>query len=314
MESLIDRLSKHRTLGVAPPSQIEWLANHGVIHALAVGEILSSRDTPVTALHVVLTGHLSIQVDQGLGKKKIMEWRGGDVVGIMPYSRLVAPPGDVVAEEPTEILSVERENFPELIRDCHEITTILVHNMLDRARHFTSSYLHDEKMVSLGKVSAGLAHELNNPASALTRSAKALAIAVDKTESAARSLAVAGLSRDQVAAIDDARRTAVATRVQAILSPLQQEEREMSMARWLKARGADLSAAEPLAQSNLTSETMNLLAEKLDGRALDSALCWIANAFASRRLTDEIQEAASRIYNLVAAVKGFTHMDRGGCA
>ena len=112
METLTERLSKHRTLGVAPASQIEWLANHGVIHALAVGEILSSRDAPVTALHVVLTGHLSIQVDQGLGKKKIMEWRGGDVVGIMPYSRLVAPPGDVVAEEPTEILSVERENFP----------------------------------------------------------------------------------------------------------------------------------------------------------------------------------------------------------
>ena len=61
-----------------------------------------------------------------------------------------------------------------MIRECHELTSILVHRMLDRARDFTSSELHDEKMVSLGKLSAGLAHELNNPASAIERSAALL--------------------------------------------------------------------------------------------------------------------------------------------
>jgi signal transduction histidine kinase len=228
----------------------------------------------------------------------------------MPYSRLVSPPGDVVAEEPVEVLGIDREHFPAMIRECHEVTTILVHKMLDRARHFTSSYLHDEKMVSLGKLAAGLAHELNNPASALTRSAKALAAAVDKTESAARAMALACLTAEQVAGIDDVRRIAIASRVQSILSPLEQEERETSVARWLKTHHADLSAAEPLAQTDLTLETLDLLAAKLHGDALDIALCWIANSTGSRRLTQEIQEAASRIYNLVAAVKGFTHMDR----
>src|SRR5262249_8670797 len=146
-----------------------------------------------------------------------------------------------------------------------------------------------------------------------TRSAKALATSVEKTESAARTLALAGLSPEQVAVVDDVRRSAI-SHGKAVLSPLEQEKREMSIERWLKTHRADLSAAESLAQSDLSLETLDRLAEKLDGRALDTALCWIANAFSSRSLTAEIQEAASRVYNLVSAVKGFTHMDRAGVA
>ena len=311
-ESLLHRLLAHRTLGTAPQEQIQWVADHGVQHTLAAGEVLTSQKGPVAGLHVVLSGHLTIHVDQGSGKRKIMEWRGGDITGLMPYSRLVAPPGDVVAEEPTDVLTIQREDLPKLIRECHELTAILVHIMLDRARHFTSSYLHDEKMVSLGKLAAGLAHELNNPASALTRSAKALAVAIEKAESAARAMGVARLSTEQLTAIDEVRRISIAARIQSVRSPLQQDDRERAMVKWLKAHGADLSAAEPLAQTDLSLETLDRLAQSLDVAALNVALCWISTAFSSRRLTEEIQEAASRVYDLVGAVKGFTHMDRAG--
>ena len=75
-----------------------------------------------------------------------------------------------------------------MIRDCHEVTSILVHKMVNRARLFTRNSLHDEKMISLGKLSAGLAHELNNPASAIERSAALLESRLDDTEQAARAL------------------------------------------------------------------------------------------------------------------------------
>ena len=81
------------------------------------------------------------------------------------------PTGDAIAQEPTEILSLDRKHLRALTHECFEITSILVRTMLDRARLFTSSELHNEKMISLGKLSAGLAHELNNPASAIERSA-----------------------------------------------------------------------------------------------------------------------------------------------
>src|SRR5678815_3112842 len=123
-----------------------------------------------------------------------MEWRGGDVTGVLPYSRIVAPPGDVVVEEPAEVITIHRRDLPEMIRECNEVTATLVHLMVDRARHFTSSFLHDEKMVSLGKLAAGLAHELNNPAAAIARSASALAANLAEADSSSRKLGAAGLS------------------------------------------------------------------------------------------------------------------------
>ena len=101
-----------------------------------------------------------------------MAGRGRD--GMLPYSRMATAPGETLVQEPSDVLAVHRDCFRELTRECPEITAILVHTMLDRARFFTSRGLHDEKMVSLGKLSAGLAHELNNPASAIERSAALL--------------------------------------------------------------------------------------------------------------------------------------------
>ena len=97
-----------------------------------------------------------------------------------------------------------------MIRECHEITSILVHKMLDRARLFTSSGLHDEKMVSLGKLSAGLAHELNNPASAIERSAALLEDRLEEAEQATRALGASRLTDAQLAAIDAVRASCVA--------------------------------------------------------------------------------------------------------
>src|SRR5688572_16619093 len=148
-KDLLERLAQHRILATVPPQQILWVAEHGKLRHLDTGEVLTSKEGPVEGLHVVLDGHLSIYVDRGAGRRKIMEWRGGDVTGLMPYSRLVSPPGDVAAEEPSNLVTVHRSDMPLMIRDCNELTAALVHVMLDRARHFTSSFLHDEKLVSL---------------------------------------------------------------------------------------------------------------------------------------------------------------------
>lgn len=145
--ALLDRLSQHRTLHAAPGPEISWIATRGVLRCLDTGGVLTHKNGTVEGLHVVLSGHLSIHVETGAGRRKVMEWRGGDVTGVMPYSRLVSPPGDVVAEEPAEIVTVHRKDLPDMIRECPELTGILVHVMIDRARHFTSSYLHDEKLV-----------------------------------------------------------------------------------------------------------------------------------------------------------------------
>ena len=310
-ETIQERLSSHRLLAGAPAEEIAWLAARGELLKLDVGNVLTRKAGNVRGLFIVLSGKLSIEIDRGAGPHKVMEWQGGDVTGLLPYSRLVSPPGDVKAEMPTEVWFIPREDLPAVIHDCPELTSIFVHVMLDRARQFTSSDLLEEKMSSLGKLAAGLAHELNNPASAVARSAKELAVRLAELETASRAVGAAGLTEAQLAAAEQARRACLAgSRVRFTRSPLERADREDAFADWLADHGIEGIEPAALAESSATLEGLEVLAGELEPETLPAALRWLVAVCATSQLTSEVEAAASRIHTLVAAVKGFTYMDQ----
>jgi signal transduction histidine kinase len=310
---LVDRLAAHKTLGIAPREELSWLAAHGVLRHLNTGDILTPKGKTVDGLYVVLEGRIAIFVNRGAGLHKTIEWRTGDVTGMLPYSRLTTPPGDAIAQEPTEILAVSRDALHDMIHECHGITSILVHTMLDRARAFTSSDLHDEKLMSLGKLSAGLAHELNNPASAIERSAAHLEDRLNDSEEATRVIGAARLTDAQLAAVD-AFRAVCLEPVHGVRSPIEHAEREESIADWLAAHGVDTAAAEPLAETAVTIDALEQIGRAVSGSCLQAVVRWTAAGCSVRRLASEIQDAATRISGLVVAIKGFTHMDQATAA
>ncbi len=273
---------------------------------------MTRKGQPEEWLRIVLSGHLAIHTDRGAGSRRIIGWRAGDVCGLMPYSRGGAPPGDTVAEERAETLAVHRDRFPAMIRECPTVTAILVHAMLDRARHFTSSDLHDEKLVSLGKLAAGLAHELNNPASAAARSARLLRASVVDLIVATRALEAARLTEGQLARLDAVRDELWASDAPAHLQqlPLERADREDALASWLAAHQMDDAIAAPLAEAVVTAASLDTLAAALDGPQLAAALQSIAAGQVVRALATDIEVSANRIHGLVGAVKGFTYMDR----
>src|SRR3982751_1796910 len=285
---LVDRLAAHATLGGAPRKELAWLAAHGSRRHLNTGDVLTSKGQPVEGLYVVLSGRITIFVNRGTGLQKMLEWRAGDVTGVLPYSRLTTPPGDSSAQEPTEILSLHRDQLPDMIHACPEITTILVHTMLDRARVFTSSGLHDEKMLSLGKLSAGLAHELNNPASAIERSAALLDERLEESERATLALGSIQLTDAQLAAVDVLRHACLVTREPGVRSPIEQAEREEAITDWLEDRGLDMSIAEPLADTAVTLKELDSLAQAISGPALNIVLHSAASSYSVRGLASEI--------------------------
>jgi signal transduction histidine kinase len=310
---LIDRLAEHRTLGAVNRTELEWLVANGSIRNLSPGDVLSSKGHEVTGLYIILSGRLAMFVDRGNGPNKFVEWRGGDITGMLPYSRMVTPPGDVRALESVEILAIPRDLLEEITRECFEVTSILVHLMIDRARLFTSGELQNEKMISLGKLSAGLAHELNNPTSAIERCAAMLEDRIEDSEKAIRALAAATLSDAHIAALDLVRGSCMAKR-KAARSSLEQMDREEAIEAWLASHGVDTACASMLADTEITLESLNQLADVVERPALDAVVRWVAAGCSVRNLASKIQDCSMHISSLVTAIKGFTHMDQANVA
>ncbi len=312
MTDILDRLIAHKTLGGAPRAELEWIAEHGELHHYQAGDLIASKSVPVTYMAIVLTGHVAIHVATAAGAapRKVMEWRGGDVTGTLPYSRMTNPPGDNMALEESEGVLIHSSLFPDMIRHCPTVTGILVHIMVDRARHFTSTDWQDEKTMSLGRLAAGLAHELNNPASAVSRSAKLLGDALTKAIEAAQALGAARISENERESIRAMRDETLIPATTGVFSAIERSDREDEVMTWLEDHGADVTPAHALAETGITLESLDALAEVVSPTTLDLALSCMATRYTARSLASDIERASSRIYELVSAVKRFTYMDR----
>ena len=306
---LVARLQAHRAFQSVPREELEWLAAHGTLEHFDTGDLIAKKGEAVEALYVILSGHVSHFTDQGGTWHKAIDWRSGDVTGQLPYSRMTAAPGNSVIDETAEILCIPRADVASMPFECPNVTAALVHVMVDRVRAFKSSDLQVEKMASLGKLAAGLAHELNNPASAATRSAQLLAEALVESDDASRALGASGFEDDEMAAIERVRATCLANKATTILSPLERADREEAISDWLMDHEVDDSLAAALSETDVTTDLLNDLDAALAADKLRVALRWVAAGCTVRGLVRDIERAASRVHTLVSAVKGFTYMD-----
>lgn len=308
--NLNERLASLESLSQMPPGEIAWLAANGTVQTYEAGQTLVRDQDPIDHLNILLSGHIVISFDPGGGARPMAEWRGGEITGLLPFSRMKGSPGRVVSERRTELLQIHRNLFPELIRECPVLTEILVHTMIDRARMFRATELLDEKMVSLGRLAAGLAHELNNPASAVDRTAKSLAGCIVDFDKAARALGSANLAPEQLAAIDRLKNREDLVPPRGRFSSIEVIEREDALSAWMEGHGIESVNLDALAETCIDPAVLDDLTKTLQGDALRTALRYLAALFRARRLAEEIETAASRIHSLVVAVKGFTYMDQ----
>jgi signal transduction histidine kinase len=308
VEEMIERLAKHRALEGMPRQELEWLARHGELRRFRAGEMLSIKGTEPFYMTVMLTGSGGIYMERGGARRKVMEWGAGELTGMMPFSRMTTTIGDPMLEQDSEVLFVHRDHFPELIRECPNITAACVHVMLDRARTFTSTDWQDDKLISLGRLAAGLAHELNNPASAASRCAARLDEALAQLAETTRTLEAAELNDEQRFRIESLRNPAVSSA--ETLSPIARADREEEIGEWLARHGIDAGIAPTLADARITMPAIISLAAVMPHELLAVALRSIAAWHAARALTDDIRRATSRIDELVASIKRFTWMDR----
>ncbi len=260
-------------------------------------------------LIVLVSGRFSVRVDQRGSEREIREITPGRISGFLPYSRMTNPRGYLVADGPVEFLVIRQEDFREMTRECYDFTAACVQEMLARVRVFKSDDKHQEKMAALGRLSAGLAHELNNPASAVVRGAGELDVSRLDLAAASIALGAAGLDEAALAALRSLEAATARGPVEP-LAPIERANLEDQCTGWLEVHGAAPGLAYALIEHGVTVADLDDAAAALGHEQLPVVLNYVAAHATARGLAADILSAATRIHSLVAAVKKHTHMDR----
>ena len=312
---LIARLAAHKALGNAPRAELEWLMAHGTLERYQDGELIARKGQPVEAMYIILSGHAAHMLDQAGSWRKAVDWYAGDATGMLPYSRMAAAPGNSVILEPSEIFRIPRAHLAALPINCPTVTASLVHVMVDRAKAFKASDFQVEKMASLGKLAAGLAHELNNPASAAARSApSSSATRWPSPRRRPARLGAADLDDRALMAVERARFVCTNGPTTGVFSPLERSDREEALTDWLLDHGLDDALAGPLGETNVTLALLDELRGRARRRPAPRRPPLGGLRVHGPGADTGLERAASRVHELVSAVKGFTYMDHAPSA
>ena len=196
------------------------------------------------------------------------------------------------------------------LNDWFPLGRHLIEGLYSTARSIESTARQRDSLVTLGRLSAGLAHEINNPAAAASRAVDDLDAACQTLLSSLTRLASETISARQFAAIDELRREA--EHPAPIQDPLALADREDALSAWLTRHGVarEWVVAPALAAAGIDVAWCERAAGVLEGPALEAGLEWVASTYSAAVLLSDIKEAIRRISALVAAVTSYSQMDR----
>src|SRR5438309_2008706 len=255
-----------------PEDQITWFLGHAEELRLKAGNIYFRQGDPADAMFVVIEGQLQARGEIG-GETVVFSAKPGDVTGVLPFSRMKQFPLDARATTDATVLRFPSSLFPDLVQKMPELTKRLVGLMSDRIRETTRLEQQRDRLASLGKLSAGLAHELNNPASAAKRATGQLREILKKIRDASVALGRRDLTPIQKSEID---KLEASFTQQDVVPPdgLTISDREDQIDSLLRSHGQnDLwQLAADLARRNIQPDVLESLFATLDGDTRRAAL------------------------------------------
>jgi signal transduction histidine kinase len=292
--------------------EIGWLAEHaGEIH-LADGEVLAREGEPADRMSIVLAGELVGRREKGAEAVRIFIVRAGEITGVLPFSRMRFWPSTVRAVGATRLAVIPAVRFSEMLAAIPVLEARLIGVMTDRARETTRIEQQNEKLLSLGKLSAGLAHELNNPASALGRSIAELRDRVAALPALTAALIRQGVEPAQMETLCRLHATSEKGVDGMALDPMAQADRESAVIDWLEDRQVKEAwrLAPTFVTAGMTADDLESFAAGISEAVLPAALAWVESGIALHLVLGEMETATRRISGLVGAVKEYSHMDR----
>jgi signal transduction histidine kinase len=294
-----------------PDDQIEWFLSHLQEVSIHAGETFVQQGDPADWMFIFLEGFFQWRGEFG-GDTVSIPAQAGDVSGVFPFSRMKQFTVTGRALTDGRLARFPAALFPELIHRMPTLTTRLVALMSDRIREGTRIEQQRDRLISLGKLSSGLAHELNNPASAVKRAAGQTRYMLAKMRSANSELWRRPLDDSDKARIDEIETSLLQSEVTP-LQGLTLSDLEETLNSMLQSYGHtdswELSAA--LARRNMPPETLTSLLTHFDPITAHAAIARIAASAELSTLLGTIENGTASMSKLVRTIKEYTNMDQG---
>ena len=306
-------LKTFKALEDVPEGQLQWLIDNSKCYMLADGDPLTREGGPIAGPHFVISGSIKIYITQN-GSMREMGFSGaGSITGYLPFSRAAVATVNSQAVGDTQLLTFPTEKVRDMIQTQFELTQALVHVMTNRVRSFTTLQQQNEKMMALGKLSAGLTHELNNPASAIVRDSDSLLKHLKMQPGDFKSVIAIRMEPEQVDAVSDILFRILDEGEPLTLTLRQRSEKEDELNDLFDELGviSEIDTVENFVDFGFEPGDVKALAQHIPRQFLSPVLNWINNLLTTERMVQDIGESSKRIADLVNSVKTYTHMDRG---
>jgi len=312
MQTTFDQLRAVAALSAVPTEQLQWLIDNATLQHYAVGDFLFKPGTDIDSLQIVLDGMVRSYIQTGTQERELYVYEAGSILGRLPYSRMKEARAFGAVRKPLVLLALHRDKFRELTQLHYELTEVLVGVMTERNREFTTLQQQNEKLASLGRLSAGLAHELNNPAAAVVRSSQELKKHLSLLPQNFKRVIAIRMSEQSIDVVNERLFARLAEKPTHTLTLMQKTALEDDMVDWLEdhevADGYEM--AENLIEFGFRIEDLEFIAEHTGNESFAPVIKWINDNLTTERMVSEIYEASQRIGSLVQSVKSYTYMDR----